>query len=419
MTKLKHVLRLQYGSALAAEYRQEGGVPVFGSNGQVGTHTQGNMHSPSVVVGRKGSHGKVVWADHGGFCIDTALFVDDRFTTSHLRYAFYLLQSLKLDEPSKDSAVPGLDRFEAHNKLVPTHSLLDQKAIADFLDHEIARIDKLVEKKQRLVSVLDEQRRVVAIQCLSRGMTEFFWNSATDAFSFMFDQDDWRERTVKNMVKFMTSGSRGWSDLLGTEGEGFIQSGDIGRRMDVSLNFAQRVQPQRGAEAERTLVRSGDVLICITGGRTGAVGYVRNLHERAYINQHVCLLRANSELILPELLAHILWSEIGRKQIELCQYGVKQGLGFGEVAGLKLPVPPLDQQSWILREINRKVHANDAVAERIGLSIERLRELRSSLITAAVTGQIDVVTWGRRGMTDRRFEVIEAELGSEREDAVV
>src|SRR5260370_623713 len=70
---------------------------------------------------------------------------------------FILLQTLSLDDPSKDSAVPGLDRFEAHNKPVLDIAREIQKAIADFLDRETARIDQLIEKKQRLIALLGER----------------------------------------------------------------------------------------------------------------------------------------------------------------------------------------------------------------------------------------------------------------------
>jgi type I restriction enzyme S subunit len=70
-------------------------------------------------------------------------------------------------------------------------------------------------------------------------------------------------------------------------------------------------------------------------------------------------------------------------------------------------------------EIDRQVQGLSELTSRIDESIDRLREFRSALITAAVTGQIDMATWGRRGTTDRRLEAIEETLGAEREEAAV
>jgi type I restriction enzyme S subunit len=287
-----------------------------------------------------------------------------------------------------------------------------QNAIADFLDRETARIDQLIAKKERQVDVLEEKGRIGILRSLSDGLAGIEWLVDAQLMSFRFCNPQWVEMRVSNVLNFMTSGSRGWSNFLSSEGEAFIQSGDIGRHLEVDFSCAQRVQPQKGAEAERTLIKGGDVLVCITGGRTGAVGYVPSIQEPAYINQHICLLRARPNTIIPELLAYILWSIIGQKQIEMCQYGVKQGLGFGQIAGIKIPVPPRDQQPALLSQIKYSAVRIAATITKVRHSIEVLRERRSALLTAAVTGQIDVSTWGKRGTTDRGLDAIEADMAA-------
>jgi type I restriction enzyme S subunit len=298
------------------------------------------------------------------------------------------------------------------NDWISAPNLKTQQLIADFLDRETARIDQLVSKKQKMIELLAEKRGVITIQCLSEGLEGFDWLSDQQSVAFRFRQDGWVEMPVKSIVSFMTSGSRGWSSFLGSDGEIFLQSGNIGRHMELDLSSSQRVQPQTGAEAERTLVKQEDVLVCITGGRTGAVGYARSIVERAYINQHVCLLRARRGIILPELLAHILWSDIGRKQIELLQYGVKQGVGFNEVAEIRVPVPAPKQQPRIITQIDALTSKIDTATNLVGRSIDRLQEFRAAIVTAAVTGQIDVTAWQKRGSTKPRLDAIEAEVTS-------
>jgi type I restriction enzyme S subunit len=114
-------------------------------------------------------------------------------------------------------------------------------------------------------------------------------------------------------------------------------------------------------------------------------------------------------MILPELLAHILWSEIGQRQISLCQYGVKQGVGFNEVANLQIPVPPPELQQELVKRIEAQTATLDKLTKTIQRSVDKLYEARSALITAAVTGQIDISTWQNRGSTDRYGHAIEAE----------
>jgi len=280
-----------------------------------------------------------------------------------------------------------------------------QKAIADFLDRETARIDQLIEKKERFAEALAAKRTVVTLHVLARFGAPAMRATPETYVTGQFE-GGWSVQRVKHIVSFMTSGSRGWSDFIADEGELFLQSGNIGRFMEVDLDNAQRIKPQTGAEAKRTMLLSHDVLVCITGGRTGAVGYLTEIDLPAYVNQHICLLRARPTAVAAKLLAHLLYSEIGQKQLTFFQYGLKQGLGFAQVGEIRLPIPPLPLQDRILRKIDHDLYRIDQLFEHLKSSIDRLREFRSALITAAVTGQIDVTTWGKRGETDRRLDRI-------------
>jgi len=289
--------------------------------------------------------------------------------------------------------------------------LATQKAIAAFLDAETARIDALIEKKERFRRSLTAKRlQAVPAMFKRHGCPDAALDPhARRAFP---TGDGWSLQRVKHLVSFMTSGSRGWSDLIADEGELFLQSGNIGRRMEVDLVAAQRIIPQTGTEARRTLVKAGDVLVCITGGRTGAVGYVPAIREAAYVNQHICLLRPRPQVIEPEMLAHLLFSELGQRQFDLLQYGLKQGLGFTQVGEVRLPVPPRHAQADMLESIHAQLARDDRVEILLDASIARLREFRSALITAAVTGQKDPADWRSRGEGTRLLDRIEAETAA-------
>jgi type I restriction enzyme, S subunit len=283
-----------------------------------------------------------------------------------------------------------------------------QQEIASFLDRETFLIDRLIQAKEKLSEILASKRNAAITGAISEGVSRMDWNKSKQAFEFIFRKQGWLELRTKHAVKFMTSGSRGWSEFLSPEGDVFVQSGNIGKEMNLDLSEANRIARQEGAEAERTVVNAGDVLLCITGGRTGAVAYVREINERAHVNQHICLLRARAETMMPKLLAHVLWSEFGQAQIGAMQYGMKQGLGFSEVGDIRVPVPPRAQQPEIVRHIEHSLSVIDDARSRLTSSIDKLLEFRSSLITAAVTGQIDVKTWRRRDQTELSLNRLEA-----------
>ncbi|MFZ1725544.1 MAG: restriction endonuclease subunit S [Albidovulum sp.] len=298
---------------------------------------------------------------------------------------------------------------DASNLLVNFPDLATQRQIADFLDRETARIDLLIEKKQRFIETLSESRTTAAPTVIrSHGGPSM--KDTPDTYDIQFDAYGWSVGRVKHVVEMMTSGSRGWSDLIADEGELFLQSGNIGRCNEVSHAGAKRIIPQTNAEARRTRLQNADTLVCITGGRTGAVGFLEALSETGYVNQHVCLLRPNIRKIYPKLLSQILYSEIGQRQFLFLQYGMKQGLGFSQVGDVRIPIPPQKLQQKISADIDRVFDRVGRIQSAQEKSIDRLKEYRSALITAAVTGQIDVQTYAKSGTPDRRLDAIQEEM---------
>jgi type I restriction enzyme S subunit len=107
---VKYITKFLYGASLKDEARVPGEVPVYGSNGVVGFHNTAITKSPCIVIGRKGSFGKLQFSYQECFPIDTTYFIDQTATKNNLKWLYYLLCTLRLDAYSKDSAVPGLAR---------------------------------------------------------------------------------------------------------------------------------------------------------------------------------------------------------------------------------------------------------------------------------------------------------------------
>ena len=84
-----------------------------------------------------------------------------------------------------------------------------------------------------------------------------------------------------------------------------------------------------------------------------------------------------------------------------------QTIYMPDIRSFRTPLPPILEQNQIVSELDENTSRFQSAAAKIKLSIDRLREFRSALITAAVTGQIDVSTWGKQGTADRRLDRIE------------
>ncbi|MDJ0351513.1 restriction endonuclease subunit S [Pseudarthrobacter sp. PH31-O2] len=113
-TTLGDVLSLEYGKSLATSSRIPGPVDVYGSGGITGTHAAALCSHPGVIVGRKGTAGAVHWSHRSFFPIDTTFYVTPKREAVSQIFCYFLLRTLRLDEMNNDSAVPGLNRNEAH-----------------------------------------------------------------------------------------------------------------------------------------------------------------------------------------------------------------------------------------------------------------------------------------------------------------
>ncbi len=149
---LGDLCEFKYGDSLPERKRIPGSIPVYGSNGVVGYHSQSVTQGETIIVGRKGSIGEVHYSDGPCFPIDTTYYISETKRNCHLKWLYYILRSLRLTDLNKSSAVPGLNRNDAYEKRIVFPPLPIQKQIAAILEKaEAAR------EKRRQANQLTEQ----------------------------------------------------------------------------------------------------------------------------------------------------------------------------------------------------------------------------------------------------------------------
>jgi len=156
--KIGDILTLEYGAALPESNRIQGEYPVMGSNGIVGYHNEFLVESPAIIVGRKGSAGKVTWIDKNCFPIDTTFYVKLINIQFDLKLVYYTLQKLNLESLSVGTGVPGLNRNDAYSKTIPLPPLSEQQKIVS----EIEKIEaQIAELEQQLTEIPKEKEAIL------------------------------------------------------------------------------------------------------------------------------------------------------------------------------------------------------------------------------------------------------------------
>ncbi len=243
-------------------------------------------------------------------------------------YLYYALQSRidSLIAQGTGSTFKAIGKKTLEDTQIPAYSLDEQQIISDIL----SETDRLITKAKAQVSLLD--------QLVKSRFVEMFGEPVTNSKGYPIHQ-------LSDHILFLTSGSRGWAQYYTDKGEWFITIKNV-KDCRISVDDVQCINPPKNAEAERTRVREGDLLISITAdlGRTGVV--TKEIAEHgAYNNQHLTCIRLDRLALDPLYVAFFMESEAGKRQFEAKNMSaVKAGLNFDSIRSLRLIVPPLALQ---------------------------------------------------------------------------
>ena len=213
--KLKYVAKFSYGDSLPDDARQGGEFRVFGSNGPFADSTIANTESPAIVVGRKGSYGKISWSSEKCFASDTTFFVDGSTCEHDLRWLYWALQTLQLDQGTDEAAVPGLNREAAHNKMLVVPPRRAQRDIADYIDRETGRLDTLLAKVEKTAKLLRERRSAIISAAVTGRITVERANEGIEV-SDANSHDFWSSPTLDELGKAQNVGPLDTAALRGT-----------------------------------------------------------------------------------------------------------------------------------------------------------------------------------------------------------
>ena len=160
--RLKWVTRLQRGYDLPADQRVLGPFPVVSSGGFIGTHSESRCAGPGVVMGRYGSTDAIFFVEQDFWPHNTSLFVT-HFQGNNPKWCYYLLASITKADHAGKSAVPGVDRKDLFQIVVPVPSVNEQWDVVNTIEVATRRLDEATSETHRAIDLLHEYRtRLIA-----------------------------------------------------------------------------------------------------------------------------------------------------------------------------------------------------------------------------------------------------------------
>lgn len=265
----------------------------------------------------------------------------------------------------------------------------DQEAIVRFLDRETAKVDELIEKQEQMIRLLGEKRRAVISHAVTKGLDSTVpmrdsgvewlghvpahWRGARLKFS-------WRVIDCKHITaEFVDDG-------IPVASIREVQS------WTVNLEGAKRTTPsfyEMLIEGGRRPT-AGDIIFS-RNATVGETAKVTGDHPRFAMGQDVCLLRKLNSKSSTDFLLFVMRSQIIEAQLANFMIGSTfKRVNVEEVKNILLAVPPIEEQQAIADYLSLKVTKIDILISKAVQSIELMKERRVALISAAVTGKIDV-----------------------------
>lgn len=365
LRKLGELCEFRYGKGLPEAKRNRGNIPVYGSNGAVGFHSDGITDGPTIIIGRKGSIGEVNISDGACWPIDTTYYVDRQCTRHDIHWLAHALRTLRLSDLNKATGVPGLNRDDAYEREIWVPSLAEQKRIAAILD----QADTVRRKRLAALERVNQLPQAIFNQMFgqtSLGATEWPTVKCSEVCSRI---------TVGVVVKPASYyAETGVPALRGTnvKHDGFDLS-DL-------VYFTKQAHETVLAKSR---LRTGDLVI-VRSGRPGLAAVVPDSLDGANAIDLI-VATPNQNKVRSTFIREYINSPLGRAQVLAESRGqVQQHFNVGSFSNASILLPTIDAQL----KFEARLHRVEALAFTAKEAANKLDALFASLQHRAFRGEL-------------------------------
>jgi len=361
--KLGSELELLYGKSLKESERKEGIYPVYGSNGVVGYHNDFLVNAPGIIIGRKGSVGEIKFSNRNFFPIDTTYYINLK-NDNDIRFFYYFLLTLKLNEMNSHSAVPGLNRNDVYSIDVLLPPLPEQRAIASVLSSLDDKIDLLHRQNKTLEAMAEALFRQWFIEPTKDGLPE-----------------GWEEGELSKLGEIICgkTPSKNNPEYFGGKIP-FIKIPDMHGNVFVFKTEDSLTETGANTQKNKTLPERSICVSCIA-----TVGLVSMNAFVSQANQQI-----NSIIPYKEFYRYFLYLKMKSMKEELIAMAsggtATLNLNTSEFSKIKIEMPKDDY----LQAFHKKV---EGIFEKIFNStsqIQTLEKLRDTLLPKLMNGEVRV-----------------------------
>ncbi|TDB04483.1 restriction endonuclease subunit S [Halomonas marinisediminis] len=286
----------------------------------------------------------------------------------------------------------GLSQYASDNLPTPLPPIEEQATIAAFLDHETARIDNLVEQQQRLIELLKEKRQAVISHAVTKGLDPDMPMKDSGVEWLGEVPAHWELSKLGYLSAVVRGGSprpAGDPKLFNGDYSPWVTVAEITKDEHMYLDSTETCLTKLGS-AQCRVFKKGTLLLSNSGA---TLGVPKILKINANANDGVVGFESLSKKLIIEFAYYFLKSITESLRDRIRQGSGQPNLNTDIVGGVFIPLPELEEQRAIANHIKEHMDEYEAAEKAAETLIALLTERRSALISAAVTGKIDVRGW--------------------------
>ncbi len=370
------------------------GYPVMGSGGQFTFASEFMYDKPSVLLGRKGTIDRPLYINEPFWTVDT-MYYTELSKGVDAKYLYYLALTIQFSRYSTNTALPSMTQEHLSNyKFSLPKAEPEQRKIIEFLDHETAKIDSLIEKQQQLIELLKEKRQAVIGHAVTKGLNPDVPMKDSGVEWLGEVPAHWIIAQLKfNTLEMQTGpfGSQLHAEDYVIDGIPLINPAHMNAGViipDPKVTVDEATQER----LERHKLSEGEIIFS-RRGELGRCAVVKKNNE-GWLCGTGSLKAKLTKKIIPDYAYTLISSEGVVSELTLESKGsTMANLNTETLGRIRLPVPPISEQEAILDYIRIISDKYDYLIRSADTAIRLMQERRTALISAAVTGKIDVRDW--------------------------
>lgn len=382
----KRLVDIQNG-ADHKQVEREDGYPVYGSGGVFAYASEFMYDGDSVLLGRKGTIDKPLFVSGKFWTVDTMYWTRIAPDTDP-QFAYYSALTIPFDFYATNTALPSMTKGVLHAHAVARPPLVEQIAISTFLDHETAKIDALVEEQQRLIKLLKEKRQAVISHAVTKGLDPNVPMKDSGVEWLGTVPAHWGVQRVKDVARLESGHTPSkqvpeyWEDC-----EIPWVSLNDSRQLAVADYISETafcINELGLANSSARMLPSGAVVFT----RDATIGLAAITTRPMAVSQHL-IAWCPSDRVDALYLLRVF--NVMKQWLDASTFGATiKTIGMADIKKLATPLPPITEQQAIAAHIEIQKNKYDGLVDAASSATALLQERRTALISAAVTGKIDV-----------------------------